>query len=264
METRESVLTKSQLAESVISILSINTLGYTFLKSNNRAYYFVREDHNPIVIDMMVITVYFRRGLITCELQSRLDTKKHSGTLRGGINTNAYLINTRHEWKKKQNIFEDPKCFHYCFKQSTDSLNETLRFLLADLEVQGAILLKTFDARLNHPKFLCAVEFIRQYEPAKRLLREVLRYNLIADRIPNWTLYTKEIEKHQIFEYLLEELLNRLKKIKEKMVSMDYDPHKPRRAREVTDRMLAFEAVYHILFSDLKNVFYWSSGWHYV
>ncbi|GAB3517684.1 hypothetical protein [Emticicia fontis] len=172
--TTQSALSKGQLAETIKATLSLNIAGYVFVKSNGRYYYFKRESPFPGAIDLMVICVYFTKGVISCELQSRLDQKidKYVG---GFFDRHTYLFNSKSE-VYKQTELDPSQVFDssYRFKKSVKALKATLYVMLGDLFRQGRKFIIDCDKRYSEPKFLCALNFVEHLEKDKEKFKKEL------------------------------------------------------------------------------------------
>lgn len=161
MDTNQTTLSKSQLAETIISTLSQNILGYVFLKSDGRYYYFKRKSPFPGAIDLMVICVYLRKGTITCQLQSRLDNTIDKFSNGWFLYRQSYLYNSKSELYK--HLAYDPNRIYdweYRFKKSVKALKAALHVLLGDLLRKGRDFIIECDNRYSDPQFLCALSFI--------------------------------------------------------------------------------------------------------
>lgn len=253
METSQLSLTKSQLAETIITTLSQNKLGYKFLKANGRFYYFKRKAPNDAVTDMMIIYVYFRRGCISCNIQSGFDNKMALSGAFSGINRNAYIYNSQFdlttEWK-----FGGPWMGDYCFSHSIGSLIHALHGLLDDLDVQGSILVKEFDERLIHPKFLCALGFIKQLTPEKKILINQINSDIInSHKNANSPIIRLQPETYSLTKVLENQLMEQLTEIKEKMESHYFDLRRGWIKHEVTNMAIVAETVGFLLMSNRKH-----------
>ena len=128
----DKLLTKKALYEIVVSKLLENKLGYRFIKSNNRNYYFQRETIRPDAKDIMTISVYFKSGCINCELRSTIYKHDRKIILSDGIlNRRTFLLNSTALTKYS------PEILSYYFQNKENSLKSALNLILNDLDIKG-------------------------------------------------------------------------------------------------------------------------------
>jgi hypothetical protein len=151
----DQLLSKKELYETLISSLSQNTLGYKFIKSNNRHYYFQRDAMREDAKDIMTISVYFKSGYINCELRSTLYKHNSKDIFSDGIlNRRTLLFNSKSTTKF------GPEVWSYYFKKNEESLKSALNLILTDLDTKGREFVDDCDKRYFNSKFLSGLEFI--------------------------------------------------------------------------------------------------------
>lgn len=209
MDITQSALTKSQLAETIKATLSLNKLGFVFLKSNARYYYFRRESTRSDAIYFLVVRAYFKRGVIDCELQlrlgeTRIDARKHpyNYTL---FNKKFPLYNSRSEHHKKTDtgyIYEP----NYVFKKSLKSLKTELQVALTDFNKRGKDFIIDCEKQFLQPKFLCAIDFMDNLEIDEDEFKKELTAEV--ERIKKSRYFTRPVHmlEHPIFQDLVEQL----------------------------------------------------------
>lgn len=163
-----TMLTKLLLHQTIISTLSNNALGYKFIKSNYRYYYFSREAGYKGATDLMTIIVYFEKGAVSCFLQSHAYKAKTADFYfpSGFLYRYTFLLNS-----KSHSQF-GPTVWQYFFQKDVDSLTSALQCILFDLDVQGKEFVDECDRRYLHPKFTKGMEFIKNLTVDKEEIRK--------------------------------------------------------------------------------------------
>ena len=163
-----TMLNKSLLHQKIISILSNNSLGYKFIKSNYRYYYFSREADYKGATDLMTITVYFEKGEVSCFLQSHAYKAKTANFYfpSGFLYRYTFLLNS----KSDANL--GSVSYGYYFQKNVDSLTSALQCILFDLDVKGKEFVDECDRRYSHPKFTKGMEFIKNLTVDKEEIRK--------------------------------------------------------------------------------------------
>lgn len=179
MNINHPVLTKTQLYDTIISMMSANQLNYNFLKSNKGYYYFKRPAGYEGVTDQLVIKAHLKNGFMVCKLESCMfKPAMPAYSLSSGLlNRYIFLFNSQ-----SASPF-GPAIWSYFFQNDLYSLASALTLLLSDLNVDGKEFVTGCDNRYSNPRFLLGMEYIRSLTVS----RETIKPLLYTTHGRNWT-----------------------------------------------------------------------------